>query len=99
MSNTLSIKRDHPRGGAVPTAPKSADHAASERAVVGSTTFGKDLEVFRNNGGRTFAVRFVGGGQLPEKLQGIFTRFADADQAVIQYLSDNASTLAPLPAE
>jgi hypothetical protein len=73
--------------------PTKINTAAPEHLVVGETKFGKEIEVYRMKHGRTFKVRFIGGGEMPEELSGEYVRFADAEFAVEVYLIRNASTL------
>lgn len=49
------------------------------------TNNGKKLETFAAGFG--VKVRFVGGGELPSQLAGIYTTYAFAEDAIRQYLS------------
>lgn len=50
-----------------------------------TTPKGKEIELVY--AGRNIACRFVGGGELPEELAGLFTDERQADQAITKYLA------------
>lgn len=49
------------------------------------TPGGKEIEVYHS--GFSFKIRFVGGGELPEELGGIYTSFPDAKISILKYLA------------
>lgn len=48
------------------------------------TPKGKKIEAFYE--GRNLALRFVGGGELPMELSGVFTNELEANKAILKYL-------------
>jgi hypothetical protein len=97
MSTLKLAKKSSDFNAAPVTSFRKVDTAAPTNEVVGETKFGKEIEVYRTKVGKMFAVRFVGGGELPAYLQGQWCRFADAEEAAKVYLERNKSTLVPLP--
>lgn len=67
---------------------KRVDLAAPKAQVVGQTKNGKDIEIARSRCGMFFSIRFVGGGQLPDELSGLFTSHELAKSAIAQYRHD-----------
>ena len=53
--------------------------------VVGTTTGGKDIVIVPTRHGK-HEVKFVGGGELPVRLQGTFCRYEDAVPEIEVYL-------------
>lgn len=50
-----------------------------------TTEKGKEIELFY--AGRNIACRFVGGGELPAELSGIWTDERQADHSILKYLA------------
>lgn len=54
-----------------------------------TTTKGKDVATFICPKTSLHRIKFVQGGELPEKLSGVYTSEALADQAIVQYLEES----------
>lgn len=58
-----------------------------------TTPGGKDIELEYAKNTSLIKIRFVGGGELPEELSGLYTEESSAEKAIIAYL-DKAQTKA-----
>ena len=63
------------------------DKQAPESVAVDKTKGLKDILIERTKDGRFFTIRFDTGGELPHELQGIFTSFVNANNAVKDYMA------------
>jgi len=50
------------------------------------TPNGKEIEIVQHSSGRGYHVRFVGGGELPEEFNQMFTHPIDAENSINCYL-------------
>ena len=57
-----------------------------------TTPNGKDVATFICPKSAHHRIKFVQGGELPEKLTGVYTSERLADQAIINYIEEDKST-------
>lgn len=51
------------------------------------TPNGKEIEIVPHKSGRGYHIKFVGGGELPEEFDQMFTHLIDAESTIQAYLS------------
>lgn len=83
----------------MPTA-SVVDKTAPNSVKVAETRYGKDIKISRCKNGRLFQIDVAGGGTKPPELDGHFTRYADAEDAVKRYVDGGngrvSSKVAPI---
>ncbi len=62
------------------------DNTAAATMLVACTKFGKDITITRGRFGRMFEIAVVGGGSKPPTLEGMFTGYDQAFEAVQRYV-------------
>ena len=65
---------------------RSVDSTAPTSVKVAETAFGKSIKISRGKDGRMFQIIVDGGGIKPPVLDGMFTRWTDAENAIKLYV-------------
>ena len=70
------------------------DNTAPTSLKVGETKFGKDIRISRCANGRMFQIDVAGGGTKPDELQGHYTSWTEAENAVRFYIDSGNGRVA-----
>lgn len=71
------------------------DNTAPTSIKVAETSFGKNISIARGKNGQMFVIDVAGGGTKPVELEGHFTGWTAAEEAVKRYVDSGNGRLAP----